>query len=145
MRRSMIAMAAAVFAAGVSVAAEPTKGGGSIQMLVAKVDGDTLATSESRQVTRMVNVTDAGGGTKTIPVTETVTTVTARGLKMLRASGPDGKEISHADLKSKLGDGGPVVFLTGPLDAEWRKKFKAGTVFVEYVAPKDEKKGEEKK
>lgn len=145
MRRSVFAVAVALGGGLAGSAAEPSRGGGQIQMLIARVDGDKLTTSDVRTQTRPVTVTDKDGGTKSVQVTETVTTTVGRDLKMLRASGPDGKEISAADLKSKLGDGGPVVLLTGPLDADWRKKFKAGTVFVEYVAAKEQKPGDEKK
>jgi hypothetical protein len=109
-------------------------------MLVAKIDGDKLTSTAVNTVTRTVVVTDQDGGTKTIPVTETHTTTTARDLKMLRATDADGKEIPAADLKARLKDGGLVAFLSGPLDADWRKKFKSGVVFVEYAPPKEEKK-----
>jgi hypothetical protein len=137
---------AAAFVVPPAPAAEPSKGGGSVQMLLAKIEGDKLTTTTTTPITRTVVATDKDGGTRTIQVKETTTTVTARDLKALRFSGPDGKEIPADDVKAKLRDGGPVVFLSGPLDADWRTKFKATAVFVEYIVPtEEEKKGEEKK
>lgn len=129
----------------VSAADVPT-GGGQVQMLIARVDGDQLTTMSTTTQTRQVVASDADGGTIAVPVTETVTTTIARELKLLKATDRAGKEVPTADLKSRLGSGGPIVFLTTPLDADWRKKFKPNTLFVEYVAPKaDAKKVEEKK
>ena len=125
--------------AGGLAPADPPKPGGQVQMMIAKIDGDKFVTSTTNEHTRGVTVTDADGGTKTIQVKEMVTTTTARELKVLKATNTDGKEIPAGDLKSRLKDGGLVVFLSGPLDAEWRKKFKGNTVFVEYTVPKDEK------
>jgi hypothetical protein len=120
---------------------DPPKGGGTVQMLLGKVEGDKLVTSSVSQIPRAVAV-----GDKMITVNETVTTSTARELKYLKATGIDDKEISAADLKERLKDTAPVVFLNSPLDATWKAKFKKNTLFVEYAAPKEEeKKGEEKK
>lgn len=136
---------AALFIAAPCWAEDLPKGGGTVQMLVAKVDGDKLVTSTGNQIQRSVTVTD-GGTTKVITVTETITTSTARELKFLKATGTDDKEVPAAEFKDRLKGGGLVVFLTAPLDATWKAKFRKGTLFVEYTAPKDdEKKGEEKK
>lgn len=137
--------AVALVAAPLFAADDPPKGGGTVQMLIAKIDGDKLVTSVSTQQQRAVTVNDPAGP-KTITVTETVTTSTARELKFLKATGTDDKEVPAADFKSQLKDGGLVVFLNAPLDATWKAKFKKGTLFVEYAAPKEEpKKDEEKK
>jgi hypothetical protein len=127
-----------LLAGGLAFADTP-KPGGQVQMMIAKIDGDKFVTSTTSEVTRTVTVTEADGATKTLQVKEMVTTTTARELKILKATNNDGKVIPTADLKSRLKDGGLVVFLSGPLDAEWRKKFKGSTVFVEYTVPKDEK------
>lgn len=143
--RLLLCLAVVGLTATLSFAADdPPKGGGTVQMLIAKIDGDKLVTSTSSTVTRSVTVSDKDG-TKTIPVTETTTTSTARELKNLRATGPDDKEVAAADLKDKLKDGGLVVFCTTPLDPTWKAKFKPNTLFVEYAAPKDEPKPEDKK
>jgi hypothetical protein len=126
------------------VAADPPKGGGTVQMLIARIDGDKLVTSATTQIPRAVAVSDPAGP-KSITVTETVTTSTARELKYLKATGTDDKEVPAAEFKAQLKDGGLVVFLTAPLDPSWKAKFKKGTLFVEYAAPKEEKKDEEKK
>jgi hypothetical protein len=139
-----------VFAAAMALtpllasAAEPTKPSGRIEMLIATIDGDKLTSTAVSPVTKSVTFIDKDGNTKAISVTETITTTTARELKFLKATDTDGKEIPVADLKTRLKNGGLVVFLTGPLDPDWRKKFKSGVVFVEYTAPKEEK-SEEKK
>lgn len=138
MRRLLLA---AALIATPAFADDPPKGGGAVQMLLAKVEGDRLVTSSSNQIQRAVVV-----GDKTITVTETVTTSTGRELKFLKATGVDDKEVPAADLKERLKDTSPVVFLSAPLDPTWKAKFKKGTLFVEYAAPKEEeKKGEEKK
>ena len=143
-RSALLAVAAGLIAVPLT-AAEPSKGGGAVQMLIAKVDGDKLTTTATNTYTRSVIVTDADGGTKTIQVKEETSTTTARELKALRFTGSDGKEIPADEVRAKLKDGGPVVFLSAPLDADWRKKFKAAAVFVEYTMPKEEKKPEEEK
>ena len=123
------------------LADDPPKGGGTVQMLLAKVEGDKLVTSSTSQSLRAIAV-----GDKTITVTETTTTSTARELKYLKATGIDDKEVPTAEVKERLKDTSPVVFLNAPLDPTWKAKFKKGTLFVEYAAPKDEeKKGDEKK
>ena len=137
MRRA--AFLAALFA-WPAVAADPPKPGGTVQMLVARIDGDKLVSSTSSPQTRTVSVTDKDGNPKTIQVLETVTITTARELKLLKATDVDDKEVSAADLKARLKDGGLVVFLDGPLPAEWRKRFKSSVLFVEYDPLKDEKK-----
>jgi hypothetical protein len=142
--RRLLFLAAVLVAAPVWADDLP-KGGGTVQMMVAKIDGDKLVTSTSTAVPKTVSVTD-GGTSKVFNVTETVTTSTARELKYLKATGTDDKEVPAAEFKDRLKDGGLVVFLNAPLDATWKAKFKKGTLFVEYAAPKDdEKKGEEKK
>lgn len=123
-----------------AVAADPPKPGGTVQMLVARIDGDKLVSSTSAQVPRTIHLTDKDGNPKTIQVLETVTTTTAREIKNLKATDTDGKEVSAADLKTRLKDGGPVVFLDAPLPVEWRKRFKGSVLFVEYAAPKDDEK-----
>lgn len=143
--RLMLCLAAFGLSAALSIAADdPPKGGGTVQMLLAKIDGDKLVTSTSSTTTRPVTVTDKDG-TKTITVTETTTTSVARELKNLRATGPDDKELAAADFKEKLKSGGLVVFCTTPLDPTWKAKFKPGTLFVEYAAAKEESKTDEKK
>jgi hypothetical protein len=137
MRRAAVLLAA-VFA--LPAAADPPKPGGVVQMLVAKIDGDKLVSSTSAQSPRTVNATDKDGNPKTIQVMETVTITTARELKLLKATDADGKEVSASDLKARLKDGGLVVFLDGPLPAEWRKRFKSSVLFVEYDALKDDEK-----
>lgn len=127
-----------LFIGGMALADAP-KPGGQVQMMIAKIDGDKFVTSTTSEQMRTVTVTDADGVTKTLQVKELVTTTTTTELKILKATNTDGKEIPTADLKSRLKDGGPVVFLGGPLDAEWRKKFKGSTVFVEYTVPKNAK------
>ncbi len=145
MRRMLFVAAIALFAAPAPAADDPPKGGGTVQMLIAKIDGDALVTSSSVQQQRAVSVTDKDG-TKTITVTETITTSTARELKFLKATGPDDKEVPAADLKERLKDGGLVVFLNAPLDPTWKAKFKKGTLFVEYAAAtKEEPKKDDKK
>ena len=137
----------AALAAPLSAADDPPKGGGTVQFLIAKVEGDKLVTTTSSQFPRAVSVSEKDGSetkTKTMTVTETTTTSTARELKYLKATGTDDKEIPAADFKDRLKDGGLVVFLNTPLDPTWKAKFKSGTVFVEYAAPKDEKKEEKK-
>jgi hypothetical protein len=134
----LLPLAAVLFAAPV-MAEDLPKGGGTVQMLIAKVDGDNLVTSTSTQMQRTVSVT-SGGETKAFNVTETVTTSTARQLKYLKATGTDDKEVPAAEFKDRLKDGGLVVFLNAPLDPTWKAKFKKGTLFVEYTAPKDEEK-----
>lgn len=142
--RRLLFLAAVLLAAPVWADDLP-KGGGTVQMMIAKIDGDKLVTSTSTAVPKTVSVTD-GGTSKVFNVTETVTTSTARELKYLKATGTDDKEVPAAEFKDRLKDGGLVVFLNAPLDATWKAKFKKGTLFVEYAAPKDdEKKGEEKK
>jgi hypothetical protein len=118
-------------------AADPPKPGGQVQMLVARIDGDKLLSSTSQAIQKTVNVTDKDGNPKAVQVTEVVTTTVARELKTLKASDTDGKEVAAADLKSRLKDGGLVVFLDGPLPDEWRKRFKSSVLFVEYAAPKE--------
>lgn len=144
MRRVLFVAVIALFAAPAPAADDPPKGGGMVQMLIAKIDGDTLVTSTSVQQQRSVAVTDKDG-TKTITVTETITTSTARELKFLKATDQDDKEIPAADLKERLKGGGLVVFLNTPLDPTWKAKFKRGTLFVEYTVAKEEPKKEEKK
>jgi hypothetical protein len=142
--RCLLFLAAVLVAAPVWADDLP-KGGGTVQMMVAKIDGDKLVTSTSSQIPKSVTVTD-GGTSKVIAVTETITTSTARELRYRRATGTDEKGVPAAEFKDRLKDGGLVVFLNAPLDATWKAKFKKGTLFVEYAAPKDEeKKGEEKK
>lgn len=136
--RSVLTVACLTF--GGVWAADPPKPGGTVQMLVAKVEGDRLVSSTSSQQSRTVSVTDKDGNPKTVQVMETVTTTTARELKLLKATDADEKEVSAADLKARLKDGGLVVFLDGPLPAEWRKRFKSSVLFVEYAAPKDDEK-----
>ncbi len=138
MRRAA-ALLAVVFALP-ALAADPPKPGGVVQMLVARIDGDKLTSSTSSTIQKAVTVTDKDGNPKTIQVTETITTTTARELKTLKATDTDDKEVSAADLKARLKDGGLVVFLDGPLPAEWRKRFKSSVLFVEYAAPKDDEK-----
>jgi hypothetical protein len=117
------------------LADDPPKGGGTVQMLLAKVEGDKLVTSSTSQSPRTIAV-----GDKTITVTETTTTSTARELKYLKATGIDDKEVTTAEVKERLKDTGPVVFLNAPLDPTWKAKFKKGTLFVEYAAPKEDEK-----
>jgi hypothetical protein len=143
MRRLLLAAVLALFAAP-AFADDPPKGGGLVQMLLAKVEGDALVTSSSVQQPRAVTVTDKDG-TKTITVTETITTSTSRELKFLKATGPDDKEVPPADLKERLRGGGLVVFLNAPLDPSWKAKFKKGTLFVEYTVAKEEPKKDEPK
>lgn len=147
--RPLLALAAVSLAAPFAAAADdPPKGGGNVQMLIAKVDGDKLVTSATTTLSRSVAVTEKDGGElkpKLITVTETTVTSTARELKYLKASGPDDKEIPAADFKEKMKDGGLVVFCTSPLDPTWKAKFKKGTVFVEYTAPKEEPKKDDPK
>lgn len=142
--RSLLTLAALTAAAPLFAADDPPKGGGAVQMLIAKIDGDKLVTTTTTQVPRAVTITDKDG-TKTITVNETNTVSTARDLKYLKATGTDDKEIPAADFKEKLKNGGLVVFLNTPLDPTWKAKFKPGTVFVEYAAPKDEPKKDEPK
>lgn len=146
MPRSVPAIALLVLAALVARADDPPKSGGQVQMLLAKIDGDKLVTTSTSQLTRSVTVRERGGdGMKTIQVTETNTTTLSRELKLLRATDTNDKDISTDDLKAKLKETTPVVFLTTPLDLDWKKKFKSGTVFLEYTEPvKDEKKAETK-
>lgn len=143
--RSLLCLAAVGLSAALSFAADdPPKGGGTVQMMIARIDGDKLVTTTSSTTTRSVTVTDKDG-TKTIPVTETTTTSVARELKNLRATGPDDKEIAAAEFKDKLKDGGLVVFCATPLDPTWKAKFKPGTMFVEYAAAKEEPKKDQPK
>ncbi len=139
MRSVIAAIAAVVFAFPAPAADDPPKGGGTVQMLIAKVEGDKLVTSTSTQVQRAVTVTDKDGS-KAITVTETNTTSTARELKNLRVTDIEDKEVPAADFKDRLKDGGLVVFLTAPLDPTWKAKMKKGVLFVEYAMPKEEKK-----
>lgn len=141
--RTLSSLAAVALFALPAVADDPPKGGGTVQMLIAKVEGDKLVTSTTSQVQRAVTVTDKDGA-KTITITETNTTSTARDLKYLKATDVDDKEVSAADFKDRLKDGGLVVFLNSPLDPTWKAKMKKGTLFVEYTAPKDDKKEEKK-
>lgn len=137
--RLLLAAITAGVALAPALADDLPKGGGTIQMLIAKVEGDKLVTSTSSETPRTVTVTSKDGSeTKTITVTETTTTTVARDLKYLRASGPDGKEVPAAEWKDRLKGGGLVVFLTGSLDPSWKAKFKKGTLFVEYAAPDEE-------
>lgn len=125
------------------VADEPPKGGGTVQMLIAKIEGDKLVTSNTSQQQRMVTVQEKEGP-KAITITETITTSTARELKYLKATGTDDKEVPVGEFKDRLKDGGLVVFLNAPLDPTWKAKFKKGTLFVEYTSPKEEKKEKDK-
>ncbi|MCU0703461.1 MAG: hypothetical protein MUF18_05735 [Fimbriiglobus sp.] len=122
------------------VAADPPKGGGSVQMIVAKIEGERFMTSTTVSQPRVVPT-----GDRSITVTETTTTTVARELKYLKATDPDDKEIPADELKSRLKEPSPVVFLNTPLDPTWKAKFKRGTIFVEYAAPKEEPKKDEKK
>lgn len=141
--RALLCLAALAVLAAPVPADDPPKGGGTVQMLIAKVEGDKLVTSTTSQIQRAVTVTDKDGA-KTITITETNTTSTARELKYLRATDVDDKEVPAADFKDRLKDGGLVVFLNSPLDPTWKAKMKKGTLFVEYAAPKEEKKDEKK-
>lgn len=141
--RALLCLVAVALLSVPLFADDPPKGGGTVQMLIAKVEGDKLITSTSSQMQRVVPVNDPNGA-KTITVTETVTTNTARELKYLRATNIEDKEIPAAEFKDRLKDGGLVVFLNAPLDPTWKAKFKKGTLFVEYAAPKEEKKEEKK-
>jgi len=142
MSRSLAALLAVALVTPVW-ADDPPKGGGTVQMLIAKVEGDKLVTSTSNPVTRSVTVSDKEGP-KAITVTEMIITSTARDLKYLKATGIDDKEVPTAEVKDRLKDGGLVVFLNSPLDATWKAKFKKGTLFVEYTSPKEEKKDGDK-
>ncbi len=141
--RLLFSAAVALLSACAVRADDPPKGGGTVQMLIAKVEGDKLVTSTTSQVQRQVTVTDKEGA-KTITITETNVTSTARDLKYLKATDIDDKEVSAADFKDRLKDGGLVVFLNTPLDPTWKAKMKKGVLFVEYTAPKEEKKEEKK-
>ena len=119
---------------------ELPKGGGNIQMVLAKIEGDQfIVTTETKQ-TRRVIVAEKDGDeikTKTIDVTETISNSVSRDLKNLKATGPDDKEMTVEEFKAHFKGGSTGVFLTAPLDPSWKKKFKRGTVFVEYAAPKE--------
>lgn len=141
--RALLCLATVTLMSAPLLADDPPKGGGTVQMLIAKIEGDKLITSTSSQMQRSVAVNDPNGA-KTITVTETVTTSTARDLKYLKATNIEDKEIPAAEFKDRLKDGGLVVFLNAPLDPTWKAKFKKGTLFVEYAAPKEEKKEEKK-
>ncbi len=141
--RALLCSAALALCAAPVFAADPPKGGGTVQMLIAKVEGDKLVTSTSTQIQRAVTVTDKDGA-KAITVTETNTTSTARDLKNLRVTDLEDKEVSAADFKDRMKDGGLVVFLNAPLDPTWKAKMKKGVLFVEYAAPKEEPKKDEK-
>lgn len=141
MRLTIAVLAAGVLLAPAFAADDPPKGGGTAQMLLAKIDGDQLVTTSSNPpLARTLVVADG----KTITVTETTTTSTTRELKYLRFSGPDDKEVPLADAKDRLKSRPDVVFTATPLDPSWKAKFKAGTLFVEYAAPREEKKDEKK-
>lgn len=141
MRLTIAVLAAGVLLAPAFAADDPPKGGGAAQMLLAKIDGDLLVTTTTNPpLPRTIAVADG----KTITVTETITTSTARELKYLRFSGPDDKEVPLADAKDRLKSRPDVVFTVTPLDPSWKAKFKAGTLFVEYAAPREEKKEDKK-
>ena len=148
MRSLLATLAAGLLLAPAVAADDPPKGGGTVQMLLVKIDGDKLVSTTSSQLNRSVTVMEKDGSElkpKTVTVTETISTTTARELKYLKATDTDDKEIPAADFKDKLKGGGQVVWLNSPLDPTWKAKFKKGTVFVEYTAPKEEKKDDEKK
>lgn len=96
--------------------------------------------TEMVPVTEKVTVTEIANGR---PVTRTVDVTTYKvvmktietKLKDLKATGSDGKAIPGDELEKKLKDGGTLVMHVGKLDAEARKVFKDGTVFVEQAAP----------
>mgnify|MGYP000926765699 CR=1 FL=1 len=141
--RALSCLAAVALLALPVLADDPPKGGGTVQMLIAKVEGDQLVTSTTSQFPRTVTVAGKDGPT-TITVTETNTTSIARELKFLKFTDAEDKEVTSADAKERLKGGGLVVFLTSPLDPTWKAKMKKGTLFVEYAAPTEEKKDEKK-
>ena len=146
--RYVLPLLALAFASGAYAEDELPKGGGSVQMVLAKIEGEQfIVTTETKQ-TRKVVVAEKDGDeikTKTIDVTETISNSVARDLKVLKASGPDDKPLTLDEFKAHFKGGGTGVFLTSPLDPSWKKKFKRGTVFVEYTAPKEAPKKDEPK
>ena len=92
----LFALAATSLCAAPVFADDPPKGGGQVQLLVAKVEGDKLVTSTTTQFQRAVSVTDKDGA-KAITVTETNVTSTARELKFLKATDTEDKAKQIAD------------------------------------------------
>lgn len=121
-------------AAGVATADDLPKGGGHATTARVKVEGDRLVSIERSQVVRKLVVTDRNGGEekeRVIDVTTTYTSTVSRELKNLRLTDVDDKDIPLADIKTRFKDEGYVVWLRSPLDASWKKKFRADAVFVE--------------
>lgn len=146
MTRRLFATAVAALSVGVATAAPvpkapppPTpKGGATVQLATAKVNGDLIQVTQSVSITQYIAVQEVvvqnGQNvtiTKAIPQTQQVQQTYAMSLKGTKASTTDGKEIAEDDLAKKLGDGAAVVQVPAGFDPEWKKLFADDVIFLE--------------